>query len=133
MIAFELNQEYNLYTIEPTILGNEYKSMKLLSIMNLAQAVVHSDIHTVYQQLISVGVTFTNTDLSTMTFLLFQSKDGDKIVLAKEWIDLPNVIKVTTLNSIFTFTNISTDDKMVIEQALKELGYRNYTTQDIYQ
>ena len=125
----QLGKTYNFKTLSPVILGSEYKNQKVIGIFNSTEAMKYGDIQTTYA-LVSKQIS-TLPKINDLTFVLFESLDQDKTILALEYLDVNTIVEVTTFNLNIIVSNASTADTSIITNMLKELGYTNFTIDKI--
>ena len=125
----QLGKTYNFKTLSPVILGSEYKNQKVIGIFNSTEAMKYGDIQTTYA-LVSKQIS-TLPKINDLTFILFESLDQDKTILALEYLDVNTIVEVTTFNLNIVVNNASTEDTSIITNMLKELGYTNFTIDKI--
>ena len=125
----QLGKTYNFKTLSPVILGSEYKNQKVIGIFNSTEAMKYGDIQTTYA-LVSKQIA-TLPKINDLTFVLFESLDQDKTILALEYLDVNTIVEVTTFNLNIVVNNASTEDTSIITNMLKELGYTNFTIDKI--
>ena len=125
----QLGKTYNFKTLSPVILGSEYKNQKVIGIFNSTEAMKYGDIQTTYA-LVSKQIS-TLPKINDLTFVLFESLDQDKTILALEYLDVNTIVEVTTFNLNIIVNNASTEDTSIITNMLKELGYTNFTIDKI--
>lgn len=125
----QLGKTYNFKTLSPVILGSEYKNQKVIGIFNSTEAMKYGDIQTTYA-LVSKQIS-TLPKINDLTFILFESLDQDKTILALEYLDVNTIVEVTTFNLNIVVNNASTEDTSIITNMLKELGYTNFTINKI--
>ena len=125
----QLGKTYNFKTLSPVILGSEYKNQKVIGIFNSTEAMKYGDIQTTYA-LVSKQIS-TLPKINDLTFILFESLDQEKTILALEYLDVNTIVEVTTFNLNIIVNNASTEDTSIITNMLKELGYTNFTIDKI--
>lgn len=118
---------YSFDTIAPTFIGSRYTNMKLIDILSFESAIVRrQDLITVNQQIrdnVALSVEIRAADL---TYLDFQDPIGQRIILAKEWIDPNGFLDITLEGGYRDITiivkNASVDDLTTISNAIKSVG-----------
>ena len=125
----QLGKTYNFKTLAPVLLGSEYKNQKVIGIINSTEAMKYSDIQTTYS-LVSKEIS-NLPKVNELTFLLFESLDKDKTVMALEYIDTNSIVLITTFNLVITLNNANNEDTTIITNHLKELGYKDFTINKI--
>lgn len=124
-MTFELKKSYNFSTLAPTLLGNQYKNMKVKAILTSGNALIYKDIATLHQQVKSsiAGLPDSITDL---TYILFENTNNEEMVLALEYIDSGSITEVSSLNIRIEIGDCTVEDISVLRTRLQELGYTNF-------
>lgn len=125
-MVFELKKSYNFTTLAPTILGNEYKAMKVKAILTSDNALKFRDIATLHTTVKSV-ISNLPESITDLTYILFENQDKEELVLALEYINTDSVIEVQGVNIRINITNVTVDDISTLTLRLKELGYVHFT------
>lgn len=122
--TFELRKRYNFTTKAPAILGAEYRNVMVESIMTATEAVKYSDVLTLHEQIRTV----LNLDLevANCTYIKFKTLDGETVILALEYINSDSIVEVKTVNIRVDILEANTDDILIIQERLKELGYSKF-------
>ena len=122
--TFELRKQYNFTTKAPAILGAEYRNVMVESIMTATEAVKYSDVLTLHEQIRTV----LNLDLevANCTYIKFRTLDGETVILALEYINSDSIVEVKTVNIRVDILEANTDDILIIQERLKELGYSKF-------
>lgn len=123
-ITPQLGKSYNFKTLSPVILGSEYKNQKVIGIFNSSEAMKYGDIQTTYS-LVAKEIT-TLPKINDLTFILFESLDQDKTILALEYLSINTIVEVTTFKLNIIINNANTEDTSIITNVLKELGYNDF-------
>lgn len=123
-ITPQLGKSYNFKTLSPVILGSEYKNQKVIGIFNSSEAMKYGDIQTTYS-LVAKEIT-TLPKINDLTFILFESLDQNKTILALEYLSINTIVEVTTFKLNITINNANTEDTSIITNVLKELGYNDF-------
>lgn len=120
----QLGKTYNFKTSAPIILGAEYKNQKVIGIVNSAEAMKYSDIQTTHAL---VAKEISNLPaINNLTYILFESLDKEKTVIALEYLNLSTITEVTTFTLTISIPNANSDDTSIISNSLKELGYKEF-------
>ena len=123
-ITPQLGKTYNFKTLSPVILGSTYNNQKVIGIFNSTEAMKYGDIQTTYALVYKEVPTLPK--VNDLTFILFESLDQDKTILALEYLDINTITEVTTFKLNIVINNANTEDTSIITNALKELGYTNF-------
>ena len=119
---FEIGSRYNFNTVSPTVLSASYKNMKVIAILTFRIAIKYADVVTINEQIEKVeGISLL--DPKDVRYILFENEYGEEVVLAEDWIDPNSVVKVDSITATIRIENITTEDLLVIENALRALGY----------
>lgn len=125
----KIDNIYKFNTLAPAVLGASYTDMKFLGKVSSKVAKRSRDIATLHNNLLS---TIANLPLSVhdLNFLIFESADGEEIVLAAEYIDTYTLIPTETTNIRIEIYNVTDVDLSNLKLRLAEIGYTkaNITT-----
>lgn len=126
-VNWKIGSKYKFNTIAPSVLGNTFSNLKLLSIMGFEEAVKKQDVITIHNQIKNqVANANLPNRVQDCTFLYFENAGGDKLVFANEY--LTNVETVTTTTLLITVKNYTGTDLTNITAALNKLGYYDLET-----
>lgn len=129
MASFELKKTYNfsVKTDAATILDAKYENMKVIALMNNEEAAKKSsDINTTYTTL-KGAISDLPESIVDLTFIMFKKTDDTTVILALEYIDTDTIVEVEGVNIRLNVLNANTEDISIINQAIQELGYTNFT------
>lgn len=121
---FVPKKSYDFTTLAPTILGSNFKSMKVKGIMTSEEAVKYREIQTLHIKLKPVISALPN-NVDDCTFVLFETTDKETLLLAFEYIDKLSIQEVTTTNIRIEIYDTGVDDLSVLRNRMLELGYTN--------
>ena len=118
---------YSFDTIAPTFIGSRYTDMKLIDILSFESAVVRrQDLITINQQIRDNIPLSIELKAANLTYLDFLDPSGQRIILAKEWIDTNGFLDVSLAGGYKDITIIvkdaSIDDLTTISNAIKSVG-----------
>lgn len=122
---FVLNQFYNFNTLAPGILPASYTNVKVLAIVGYDVANMYANVNAIAASVAPVLPTINNKDPSLYNYVIFETSNSNKTILALDWIDLVSVSSTTSVTTDFTVSNITLDDNNIIRQALIQMGYNN--------
>jgi len=130
-MVFEMDNTYTFNSKSSTILNNEYKNMKVVSIMSYKQATrftgnAFSDVSTIRQQLI-LELGSELLDVKEVNYILFEDENGIEILLAYDWIIETTIVLVTSITGKIILPNITSSDLVTITDMIKAIGYTNIT------
>lgn len=123
-VNLEIGSSYKFSTVAPSILGSEYKNMVLLSMMSSGEAVQFIDVHGIHaqiQQLPGICVPCRATDLH---YLKFRTPNNNFVYIAQEYITGIQLISNKSL--VITINNYTASDFIIIQEALRKLGFENF-------
>lgn len=119
----ELNKVYNFRVLDTGVYGAAYNNMKLKGIVDASTAVLKQDIYTTHAHMKEL-VNGLPDDPNDLNWLIFKNYDDkEDLVIAYEYLDVPSIEEVTSINIKVEITNASTADLAIIRRTLSELGY----------
>lgn len=131
MATFTIKHYYNLDTIAPTFIGSRYTNVKLMDILSFESAVkIRQDLVSINQKIKDNVLGAIELNAANLTYLKFIDTTGQTLILAKEWLDNESVVDLTELGGYKRVTieiKGSLDDIAIINNALKNLGYHDFT------
>lgn len=117
-----VKNHYSFSTRAPGILGENFKNLKLASIMtyDLANALInvqsyHANIYPVLPQ-------GTQDSPESYTYFLFKTEDNTNVVLADVWIDDQTLIEQGSQTMIIEIPNITDSDVFRVTNILRTMG-----------
>ena len=118
---------YSFDTIAPTFIGSRYTDMKLIDILSFESAIVRrQDLITINQQIRDNIPLSIELKAANLTYLDFLDPSGQRIILAKEWIDTNGFLDISLAGGYKDITIIvkdaSIDDLTTISNAIKSVG-----------
>lgn len=128
----KINKSYNFSTLVPSVLGGNYKNMKVKAILSDKEAIKYRDILTLHRTLKPL-ITSLPTNPQDCTYVLLESFDkATNILLALEYIDMYSIVEVKSTNITITLRDTVDTDVSILRTRLLELGYSNFsiTTDD---
>lgn len=125
-MSFKINHSYNITTLAPTLLGGEYKNVKVKSIMSATEAVKYRDIVVLHTSVKGV-VDSLPASINDCTYLLLEKHDEahTEVVLAVEYIDPYSITEVNTVNIGVKVYDTDDFNIALIRTTLKEIGINN--------
>lgn len=124
----KLNKTYtfNIKANAGAVLGQTHTNLKLKGIIDSTEAIRYGDIETIHANIKAVGNIANLPEFTvSCTWLLFNNADGEKVIIAQEYIDSDTIQEITKLNARFELRDITTEDLEIIRGTLSDLGYRN--------
>ena len=126
-VSFEIHKLYNFSTRAPSILGANFKSVKVLGIIDYNLASKYINPETQHVNIYPYLPTGTVDDPKKYTYVLIQTQSGDVTVLAMPWIDEASIALVESRNLIITVRDVDTGDDTVIRDNLLLMGFSDIT------
>jgi hypothetical protein len=126
-VSFEIHKLYNFSTRAPAILGANFKSVKVLGIIDYNLASKYINPETQHVNIYPYLPTGTVNDPKKYTYVLIQTQSGDVTVLAMPWIDETSIALVASRNLIITVRDVDTGDDTVIRDNLLLMGFSDIT------
>jgi len=125
-LSFSINKSYNITTLAPTLLGGEYKNIKVKAILSASEAVQYRDIYTLHQSVTNI-VDSLPQKVSDCSYVLFELSDENKtsLLLANEYIDPYTIVEVNTVNIGIKIYDNNSKNIALIRSTLKEVGITN--------
>jgi hypothetical protein len=124
-MVFELSKTYNFTTLAPSVLGGNYLNMTVESVMTAETVSVFRDVASVHRQILPELPPGTPESINDLSFVLFTTVDGDKIVLSEAWIDRNTIVEVVGVSINVKVFNVTTEDIPIIRDAIVMLGYKD--------
>lgn len=124
---FELHKLYNFNTRAPAILGANFKSVKILGIIDYNLASKYINPETQHVNIYPYLPTGTVDDPKKYTYVLIETQSGASTVLAMPWIDEESIALVTSRDLLITVKDINTGDDTIIRDNLLLMGFTNIT------
>lgn len=120
---FKTNQTYNFEVYGTTILGNDYKNVLVIGIFNYQTALHFGDIDVTQVQVFPHLPSGTPNRPEEYEYLLIQTANKGKVVLARQWINESTVVQVGNSKVVVTVEEAGTADIEDIRAALMQNGY----------
>ena len=120
---FKTNQTYNFEVYGTTILGNDYKNVLVIGIFNYKTALHFGDIDVTQVQVFPHLPSGTPNRPEEYEYLLIQTANKGKVVLARQWINESTVVQVGNSKVEVTVEEAGTADIEDIRAALMQNGY----------
>ena len=124
-MEFSLNKIYNFSTLMPSVLGTSFKSMKVKGVLTSQEAVKYRDIATLHATVLPM-LSGLPKRIEQLSYIIFENIDGEQLLLAYEYIDISSIVEVKTVNIRVDILEANTDDILIIQERLKELGYSKF-------
>lgn len=121
MTAFTINKSYNFSVYANSVLGTNYRNVKLASILDYHTAMKFANIELLHRQIYPYLPPNTLQDQTKYTYYLFKTDTKD-IVLADVWINANSVEETEGLNYTLQLNNITSAQLAIIRDQLRLLG-----------
>jgi len=124
-MEFKVGKRYNLSTISPIILGENYNNVKVVAErVNFDFAIKYLDVYSITKNIESTH-NIQLLDPKITGYIIFKNDDDEEIVLAEDWILESSVVEINQIDAILTIKDINTEDLNIIVNAIKALNYKN--------
>jgi len=120
---FEIGKHYNFMTIAPVTLGQSYTNVKAIANVNFNVAIKFRDVVSVNYAVVQES-SKQLLDPKQAIYTMFETQDGETVVLSNEWIDPNSVVAIDSVNLVININNITTDDISKINNILTAMGYK---------
>lgn len=118
---FKLNESYQFSTYTNPVIANSYKGVKLISILDYKRAMLFGNLDLQQRQIYPYLPPGTPSDHTKYTYLLFDN-DGQKHVVAEEWVILNSVLKTEGMSKTIQLENVTSAQVALIRDQLRLLG-----------
>lgn len=129
MADLSINKVYSFDTLAPIKLGQEYKNIRLATIMDYETACKHtnvSELHAIVYPIIKDKHISLDNDPTTYTYLGFDTGADTIYVLAKEWINMNTLVEENKTTTTIVIRNTSTEEVMLLQTTLGRLGFTDF-------
>jgi len=125
-MLFNIKKSYNFNTLVPSILGTNFKNMKVIGGPLTARlAVNYLNVYDQHEQIKAANNNITDR-VEDLNYIIFETMDGVQVVLPEEYIEVSSIVEVTKINFKVTMYDVDQADILVIRNRLQELGYANF-------
>ena len=121
--VFSVNTKYSFEVYPISILGNEYKNVIMLGIVNPAIAQRFLDIDAVHNQVYPYLPKGTRDDPRAYDYVMIRTVSGEITVLGIPWINHDTVVEVESSTMIVEIMDVSSSDMDKVRDALILNGY----------
>jgi hypothetical protein len=128
MSDFNLGFRYNFNTLAPAILGATFTNAKVLALLNYDTATMFGNIAATAVAVYPLLPAGTPSDPTAYQYVIIETENKSKVVLALNWIDTNSIVSVESVNANFKISNITLDDINKITTSLVAMGYTQITT-----
>lgn len=123
MNHFKILGKYSFDTFDTVILGNNFKPVTVVSIMDYRIASNFADVQALHSMLYSSLPVGTQKDFTKLTYILVRNKSNEEKVVAVEWIRLDTIKEHVELTANVKISNVQISDADVIRRALIASGF----------
>lgn len=126
-LNWTIGDTYTFTTINPSILGDKFKDMTLVSIANFNIVnLLGFDAATKHKQVYDIDEYTSNYQTpDSYDYLIFETKNGDRVIFGKPWIIESSTDSLYGIDYTMEFIDVSIDDVDVITSQLNLMGYRD--------
>lgn len=121
MTTLSINKHYNFSVYANSVLGTDYKNVKLVSILDYSTALKFENIVLMHRQVYPYLPPGTHNDETKYTYYLFKYNDKH-LVLADVWIIPTSIEETQGLNYTLKLNNITSTQMSIIRDQLRLLG-----------
>lgn len=125
-MSMRLQRSYNFTTLAPSVLGGNYKNMKVKALLTDREAVKYRDIMSLHRTLKPL-ITALPSNPQDCTYVLLENINKENILLALEYIDMYSIEEVVSTNINVLIRGTTDMDVSIIRTRLIELGYSDLT------
>ncbi len=129
-MLFDRRKRYNFATYAPTILGDSYNNMEVMSIMGLDDAMKEDNIFQLHAQVFPHLPDGTPNVPNQYDYIKFRTSAGNTVILAYTWVVENSIQEVTSTTLRVTIFNADISDMAVIRDLLNGVGV-TYTIEEI--
>lgn len=122
MSNFKINNSYSFNTRAPAILGAGYKNTKLIAILDSKMAGTLINIQSQHSNIFPYLPAGTPNSPERFTYLVFEV-NGERKVIAEEWIDETSVQESSSQNIQIDIKNVTTQDIIKIKNMMTIGGF----------
>lgn len=131
MVDFTLNSAFSFETLAPSLLTAKIKNATLTAIMNYQKATQHFNPNAVHANVYPNLPAGVSRDLTKYTYFEFETENGERLYLAKEWINMNTVVLVTGTTTRITIYNTNINDTQKLQNYLKAAGYDSFSVETL--
>ncbi len=129
--ALNIGSSYTFNTLSPSILGAVFTNVKLIGVMDYNSAMKIRNVNVPYRAIYPTLPLGTVNDPTANLYYQFETLSGTTELLAEQWIDVPTIVQVTTVNFRVTLNDVSLQDMNTVRDVLYGMGYTNFTVEQI--
>lgn len=121
-MTFKINSSYTFNNRAPAILGSGYKNAKLVAILDSKMAGTLINIQSQHVNIYPYLPQSTPNSPEKYTYLVFEI-NGERKVIAEEWIDELSVVESSSQNVQIDIKNVTTQDIVKLRNMLTIGGF----------
>lgn len=127
LIPFEIGKKYTFNTLAPSVLGSVYTKVKCIAILDFNAALMFDNIEA-KQRMVYPFIANSNIldRPEKYTFIVFETTEKTKAVLALEWVDLNSIKETEGVDINIKLFNVTPSDTVLMRQTLVSLGYTQF-------
>lgn len=119
---FKINSSYTFNNRAPSILGSGYKNAKLIAILDAKMASSMINVQSTHANIYPYLPQSTPNAPEKFTYLVFEI-DGNRKVIAQEWIDETSAVESSTQSIQIDIQNVTTQDILKVKNMLTIGGF----------
>ena len=125
-LNFKINARYSFEVYPASILGQDFASVEVVSIMNASSAMREEDVKTLHRQVYAHLPEGTPENYLHQTYIKILTPSGASRILATSWIREDTVLERGSLNAVVTIPDVLPQEADIIRQALSQSGFRGF-------
>lgn len=122
---FELKKVYNFDVYPSTILGDDFRNVTILSIMDYESALQLADVAAIHVNVYPYLPTGLPDDPSQYDYVRIRTASGQSTILGISWINLDTVELVESRRMTIKIDGVGSSDIERVRLALVQNGYNN--------
>lgn len=123
-VTFQIKQRYNIDVYPSAVLGNGFKNVTVLAILNYESALMFADIHAIHANVFAYLPPGTPDRPEEYEYILLKTASGQNTVLARQWINEDSIRLVASSKAIVTIEEVGSDNIEALRAALYQNGFQ---------
>lgn len=123
MANFQIRQVYNFDTYAAALLGNNFKNVTVLAIMDRETAAKEADVHAMHVQVYPYLPAGTPNDPNAYDYVKVKTTTGQTMILGIAWIKEDSIQLVESRIITVKISNVSASDIPRVRDALVANGF----------
>lgn len=123
---FELKKVYNFDVHPSALLGNDFKNVTILAILDYETALQYGDLPAMHVNVYPHLPTGIPDDPSQYDYVRVRLASGDATVLGIPWIDESTIELIASMRMNVTIEGVGASDVERVRLALAQNGYNNF-------